>query len=545
MNKNLKIIFFLPILLLFTSSQKTEEDYFEISKNLKLMASVYEKVNTFYVDEVSPGKVMKDGIDAMLKSLDPYTVYISESQIEDFRFTTTGEYGGVGATIKVREGKMIISELYENSPAFKSGLSPGDLIISIDNISIDKKSLEEVGSLLKGPAGSKTELKIQRNNKKQLVIVEREDIQIPAVNFKKKITNNTGIIKLSSFTSTASTEFKEALTQLKKENIDNLIIDLRSNGGGLLNEAVKIVNLFIPKGEVVVKTKSRIPEMNRTYTTQEQPTALDIPLIVLIDEMSASASEIVAGSLQDLDRAIIIGNTSYGKGLVQQTKQVSFGGQIKLTVAKYYTPSGRCIQKIDYSKEKGPSNKIADSLVKNFKTRNGRSVTDSRGVEPDIKVDQEYFNAITEALLLEDVIFNYVNKIYPYFKQDDSLNPTTFSLNDSIYESFTQYVSNKEITYQTKSNFHLEELKEVAVKEKYLEENIQLFLKMDSVFKTDISRDLIKYKEEIKFFLENELISRKHFQKGRVEASLKQDPYIKKSLEIFSNDSLSKVILGN
>ena len=544
MNKNLKVIFFLPILLLFTSSQKTEEDYFEISKNLKLMASVYEKVNTFYVDEVSPGKVMKDGIDAMLKSLDPYTVYISESQIEDFRFTTTGEYGGVGATIKARDGKMIISELYENSPALKSGLSPGDLIISIDNISIDKKSLEEVGSLLKGPAGSKTELKIQRNNKKQLVIVEREDIQIPAVNFKKKITNNTGIIKLSSFTSTASTEFKEALTQLKQENIDNLIIDLRSNGGGLLNEAVKIVNLFIPKGEVVVKTKSRIPEMNRTYTTQEQPTALDIPIIVLIDEMSASASEIVAGSLQDLDRAIIIGNTSYGKGLVQQTKQVSFGGQIKLTVAKYYTPSGRCIQKIDYSKDKGPSNKIADSLVKHFKTRNGRSVTDSRGVEPDIKVDQEYFNAITEALLLEDVIFNYVNKIYPYFKKD-SLNPTTFSLNDSLYESFTQYVSNKEITYQTKSNFHLEELKEVAVKEKYLEENIQLFLKMDSVFKTDISRDLIKYKEEIKFFLENEIISRKHFQKGRVEASIKQDPYIKKSLEIFSNDSLSKVILGN
>jgi len=544
MNNNLKVIFFLPILLLFTSSQKTEEDYFEISKNLKLMASVYEKVNTFYVDEVSPGKVMKDGIDAMLKSLDPYTVYISESQIEDFRFTTTGEYGGVGATIKARDGKMIISELYENSPALKSGLSPGDLIISIDNISIDKKSLEEVGSLLKGPAGSKTELKIQRNNKEQLVIVEREDIQIPAVNFKKKIANNTGIIKLSSFTSTASNEFKEALTQLKQEKIDNLIIDLRSNGGGLLNEAVKIVNLFIPKGEVVVKTKSRIPEMNRTYTTQEQPTALDIPIIVLIDEMSASASEIVAGSLQDLDRAIIIGNTSYGKGLVQQTKQVSFGGQIKLTVAKYYTPSGRCIQKIDYSKEKGPSNKIADSLVKQFKTRNGRSVTDSRGVEPDIKVDQEYFNAITEALLLEDVIFNYVNKIYPYFKKD-SLNPTTFSLNDSLYESFTQYVSNKEITYQTKSNFHLEELKEVAVKEKYLEENIQLFLKMDSVFKTDISRDLIKYKEEIKFFLENEIISRKHFQRGRVEASIKQDPYIKKSLEIFRNDSLSKVILGN
>ena len=366
MKRGIQVLFLVTLSLFFSSSQKTEEDYFEISKNLKLMASVYEKLNSFYVDEILPGRVMKKGIDAMLKSLDPYTVYISEAQIEDFRFTTTGEYGGVGATIKAIDNKMIISELYENSPAAKSGLLPGDEILKIDNIQIKDKNLQELGSLLKGPSGTLITITIERKKQKRLIEVIREDIQIPAVSFVKKINKKTGIIKLNSFTSTASTEFKKALKSLQDQKIENLIIDLRSNGGGLLNEAVKIVNLFIPKGELVVSTKSRISQMNRSYNTLEQPMAPNIPIIVLIDEMSASASEIVAGSLQDLDRAVVLGKTSYGKGLVQQTKQVSFGGQIKLTVAKYYTPSGRCIQKIDYSNKAGGSKEIEDSLVRNM-----------------------------------------------------------------------------------------------------------------------------------------------------------------------------------
>ena len=348
-----------------TSSQKTDDDYFEISKNLKLMSSIYEKINTHYVDEVLPGRVMKKGIDAMLKSLDPYTVYISEEQIEDFRFATTGEYGGIGATIKKRNNKTIVSELYENSPASKNGLIPGDEIVSIDDVLVEEKSLEEVGNLLKGPAASVLQIKIIRDKTESTKEVTREKIQIPAVNFSKKINESTGIIKLTSFTSTAASEFKTALTDLQKNNIKSLIIDLRSNGGGLLNEAVKIVNFFIPKDKVVVSTKSRLKEMNRSYTTKSQPIAEDLQLVVLIDEYSASASEIVAGSLQDLDKAIIIGQTSFGKGLVQQTKPVSFGGQIKLTVAKYYTPSGRCIQKLDYSSMQGSSKEIEDSLVKN------------------------------------------------------------------------------------------------------------------------------------------------------------------------------------
>ena len=331
--KKIKVLFLIPLILVLTSSQKTEKDYFEISKNLKLVASVYEKINNYYVDEIIPGIVMKKGIEAMLKSLDPYTTYISESQIEDFRFTTTGEYGGIGANIKNIKNKVFISELYENSPAQKSGILPGDEILTIDGIKINTKNLEETGNLLKGPAESIINIEINRRNKTIVKKVKREQIQIPAVSFFKKINSKTGLIKLNSFTRTASTEFKVALKELQKKGIKSLIIDLRSNGGGLLNEAVKIVNFFVPKGQEVVSTKSRIKEMNRSYVTQNAPFANSLSLIVLVDEYSASASEIVAGSLQDLDKAVIIGNTSFGKGLVQQTKPVSFGGQIKLTVA--------------------------------------------------------------------------------------------------------------------------------------------------------------------------------------------------------------------
>ena len=541
--KKLKALLLVPVILLMTSSQKTDPDYFEISKNLKLVASVYEKINNYYVDEILPGRVMKKGIDAMLKSLDPYTVYISEAQIEDFRFATTGEYGGIGASIKKIDKKTIVSELYENSPAEKCGLIPGDEIKTIDGIEISNKNLEEIGSLLKGPAESTTTLRINRNNQPLEKLVKREKIQIPAVNFYKKINSNTGIIKLTSFTNTASAEFKKALSSLQKDKIENLIIDLRSNGGGLLNEAVKIVNFFIPKGQEVVSTKSRIKEMNRSYTTQALPIAQDLSLAVLVDEYSASASEIVAGSLQDLDKAIVIGNTSFGKGLVQQTKPVSFGGQIKLTVAKYYTPSGRCIQKLDYSTVQGSSKKIEDSLVKKFKTKNGRTVYDSRGVEPDIKTDPEFFSAVTQTLLINEVIFDFVNKNIDYYKKD-SLFPVLFSLPDTAYESFAGYALNKKIDYQTESSLQLKEFVKTATKEKYVEENQEIFILLDSIFKVNLSKDLKKHESEIKFFLENEFISRKHFQKGRMEASIKKDPYVKQALEVFQDTTKYNQILG-
>ena len=542
--KKIKILLLSIISLVLTSSQKTDIDYFEISKNLKLVSSIYEKINTHYVDEVLPGRVMKKGIDAMLKSLDPYTVYISEEQIEDFRFATTGEYGGIGATIKKKKNKTIVSELYEGSPASKSEILPGDEIISIDEIIIKDKTLEETGNLLKGPASSTVNIKISRNNREYLKKVQREKIQIPAVNFTQKVNKNTGIIKLTSFTNTAALEFKKALIDLQKQEIKNLIIDLRSNGGGLLNEAVKIVNFFIPKGQEVVSTKSRLKEMNRTYLTQLPPIAENLKLVVLIDEYSASASEIVAGSLQDLDKAVIVGQTSFGKGLVQQTKPVSFGGQIKLTVAKYYTPSGRCIQKLDYSSMEGNSKEIEDSLVKKFTTRNGRNVTDSRGVEPDVSIEEEYFSIITQNLLLKDVIFEFVNRTIGRYDSIE-LNPTKFTLPDSAFLSFLDFAKTKNINYETESSLQLKELKKTAKKEKYDLENQELFSLLDSVFKVNFEKDAMKNREEIQFFIENEMVSRKYFQRGRMLASMDKDPYTKEAVKILNDLDRYKNILGN
>ena len=534
------IIIILSAICLIAAT-KSDDDYFEISKNLRIMASVYEKLNSNYVDELLPGKIMKTGINAMLKSLDPYTVYISESEIEDFRFATTGEYGGIGATIKIKEQRVLVTELYENSPATTSDLRVGDQLISIDGITLENLSIDEIGTLLKGAAESETVLSIVRESQGIDIRIVRKDIQIPAVSFSKKITENIGIIKLTSFTQTSYSEFKKALTALQKNDVDKLIIDLRSNGGGLLNEAVKIVNLFIDKGQKVVSTKSRIKEMNRTYITQELPIAKDMSVVVLVDEMSASASEIVAGSLQDLDRGIVVGNTSFGKGLVQQTKPVSFGGQIKLTVAKYYTPSGRCIQKLDYSEGK-KSLAIADSLVKEFKTQNGRTVTDSRGIEPDIMVQSSYYNSLTEKLLFDDYISDFTNIEIKNIK--DSIDPSTYVLSEDAYARFSQFVLDQDVKYTTESYQLLESLKESAVREDRFNENIKTFIELDSIFSANISRDLKKYKDEISFFIENEIISRTHYQSGRIEASLKYDSCVTKALEVLNADSLYYQILG-
>lgn len=538
------IILLLLIMSAFISDNKQGKDYFEISKNLRIFSSVYDKINTFYVDEPVHGKLMKTGIDAMLKSLDPYTVYIPESDIEDYRFMTTGQYGGIGASIKKIDSLVLITELFENSPAHLSNLKVADIIISVDGIITKDKSISEISSLLKGGLDTDVSIIIYRNNKQIDFTIKRKVIQVPSVPYYGIISENIAYIKLTSFTKTASSELSSALKDLTKDStIKNVIIDLRGNGGGLLNEAVEIVNLFVPKNQLVVKTKGRIEEINRNYMTMNNPVEENIPLVILIDDYSASASEIVAGSIQDLDRGVIIGVNSFGKGLVQQTKSLNFGSSIKLTVAKYYTPSGRCIQKLDYTNktDNGNVNEFADSLVKKYYTKNGREVLDSRGIEPDLKVEEFYFSKLSQKLIIEDYIFEYVNN---YVKNKDSISVISeFNLNDEEYLDFISFISSKNIDYTSDSKLVFDDLIDIAKREKYYEDNKQLLDNLEKEFKPVLKDDLLRYKKEIILVIENEIISRYYYQSGRIEASLKDDYYIKQVIEVFSDTALYNSIL--
>ena len=538
---NKAAIFLFIVLTSFAFSDKRdnyEKDYFEITKNLKILASIYERVNNYYVDEPLPGDLMKKGIDAMLASLDPYTVYIPESNIEDFRLITTGQYGGIGASIIKQGDYIVISEPYENSPAQLSGLGAGDTILAVDGVSVTGKTIEQISKLLKGSADSKLKIQTTRHSIKKETSVVRKKIKIPAVPFSGIIEDDIGYVKLTSFTDKASLEVGRAIEEIKKEkNISKLIIDLRGNGGGLLMQAVDIVNFFIPKEQLVVQTKGRMEDINRAYKTRNNPIDLEIQLVVLIDAYSASASEIVSGSLQDLDRAVIIGENSFGKGLVQQTKDLKFGSKIKLTVAKYYTPSGRCIQKLDYTNKSiaGTAGIIADSLIKVFYTKNGRKVKDSRGVDPDVLVEQEYFTKLSEVLIYNDYIFNYVNQ---YLRKERSvISPLEYSFSESDYKEFSNYLSKKKVEYTNQSEETLNQLISTSKKEKYYLSNETAFKKLKEQLKPNLEADLERHKEEIKKIIENEIISRFFFQKGRVEASLKNDPYIIKAKNILS-DSL-------
>ncbi len=538
-----KAPFFLFIFMLIIGSSFSDKrdvnnkDYFEITKNLKILASIYERVNNFYVDEPLPGDLMKKGIDAMLASLDPYTVYIPESNIEDFRLITTGQYGGIGASI-IKQGEyVVISEPYENSPAHLSGLLAGDTILKVNDVPVKGKSIDEISKILKGRAESNLKILTTRYSEKKETNVVRKKISIPAVPFSGMLGDQIGYVKLNSFTDKASLEVGKAIEKLKEEkNINKLIIDLRGNGGGLLMQAVDIVNFFIPKDQLVVQTKGRMEEINRSYKTRNNPIDLEIPLVVLIDAYSASASEIVSGSLQDLDRAVIIGENSFGKGLVQQTKDLKFGSKIKLTVAKYYTPSGRCIQKLDYTNKSlaGSADIIADSLIKFFHTKNGRKVKDSRGVDPDVLIEQNYFTKLSEVLIYNDYIFNYVND---YLREEREIkSPLEYSFSD--YKDFSTYLIDKDVKYTNESEDDLNQLISTSKKEKYFSNNEELFEKLRTKLKPNIQEDLERHKIEIKKIIENEIISRYFFQKGRIQASLKDDPYILKATNILS-DSLN------
>jgi carboxyl-terminal processing protease len=538
---NLLLTVILFCVISFTS--KAQSNGFELIKGLELMDLIYQQLETHYVDEPKPGKLTKVAIDAMLKELDPYTVYYHEANMEDYKLITTGQYGGIGALIKKSGDYIYISEPYEGNPAQKSGLRAGDKILSIDGKDMAKKPSDEVSSALKGPKGTTIVLKVERNGQEVKIPITRDEIKIPDVPYSGIVSNSTGYIKLNSFTQTASEEVKKAFLDLKAKGMKELVLDLRDNGGGLLIEAVKIVNFFVPKDQIVVTTKGRVPEENRVYKTMDEPLDLTIPIVVLIDEGSASASEIVSGSLQDLDRAVIVGSTSYGKGLVQRTFDLKYGSKIKLTIAKYYTPSGRCVQKLEYY-EKGDDEKpkvIADSLIKTFKTKNGRNVIDGRGIEPDITVKNKDFSRLTAMVVSKNFIFDYATDFAA--KNPTITSADNFAMTDEQYTAFKNVVLKDTFDYTTASEEVLKKMKKTVEDEGYFEDAKSEY---DALFKKltpSKERDLEKFKPEIKQILENEIISRYHYQKGRTVHNLKNDDYLKKSIEILSNPSKMHTIL--
>lgn len=515
---------------------QAQENNFEVLKNLEIFELIYKNLDLYYVDAPASGKLVKDGIDAMLESLDPYTVYIPESRIEDFRFMTTGEYGGIGALIQRIDDDVYISEPYENNPAFESGLKAGDKLLKIEGKSVEGLSTSEVSTMLKGQKGTTIKVEFERQGEIKTTEITRAEIKIPDVPYQGMLTDDIGYLKLNSFTQTSSAEVGKAIKELKKQGMKKLIFDLRGNGGGLLIESVKIVNFFIENGVEVVRTKGRIERQNRVYSTQFETIDKEMPLVVLIDGNSASASEIVSGSLQDLDRAVIVGTRSFGKGLVQQTKDLKYNAKLKLTVAKYYTPSGRCIQKLDYAHRDdfGSVDEVPDSLIQKFKTKNGREVIDGRGIEPDVDVDLEEFAGITATLLQNNFIFKYATDYY--YNNDSIPDAKSFEITDEMYQNFVNYLSDKEYKYSTRSEKMLDQLKKIAEDEKYFEEAKEEYEALLKKLQPSKERDLMKFKEQIIRILANEIVSRYYYQVGRVEENLSHDRTIKAAISVL-NDS--------
>jgi carboxyl-terminal processing protease len=539
MIKTKRLILLSSIAFLFNATTSwTQSNGFEVLKNLEIMDQIYEHLDLYFVDEPQNGKLSKTGIDAMLKELDPYTVYYHESNIEDYRLMTTGQYGGVGALVRRMGDDTFFAEPYEGNPAQKSGIKAGDKIVSIDGKNMHKKSTDEVSSALKGPKGTTIKVEVDRKGEGIKVIdITRDEIKIPDVPYSGILENKIGYVKLNSFTQTAASDVKAAIEKMKGEGMEKLILDLRGNGGGLLIEAVKIVNFFVPQNTVVVTTKGRVKEENRVYKTLEEPIAENIKLVVLIDDGSASASEIVAGSLQDLDRAVVIGQTSYGKGLVQRTYDLKYGSKVKITIAKYYTPSGRCVQRLEYyDKENGSKPKeVADSLLKTFQTKGGRKVIDGRGIEPDIATELEDLSRLAGMLLTGNHIFNYATDYA--IKNKTIAEAGTFKLSDAEFNEFKTYVLAQDFKYNTASEEMLKKVKETAEKEGYFEDVKSEYDQMLTKLTPSKERDLDKFKTEISEMLENEIVSRYYFQKGRTLDSFRYDRALNKAKSVLMSNT--------
>ena len=525
---------------------KTDQKNFEISKNLDIFYTLFRELNLFYVEDIKPEKLIKKGIDDMLESLDPYTTYIPEEDMDDFKFMTTGEYGGIGALISKRGDKILLAEPYEGFPAQKAGLKAGDIFLELDGKAINKSTVEEVSAMLKGPAKKVLKLKMLRPDTKKPfeVDVVREEIKIDPVTYAGMINDKIGYVRLSSFTDGCADRIKDEFLNLRdKKGAKALVIDLRSNPGGLLGEAVKMVNLFVKHGEEVVNTKGKVAQWDKTYRATEQPIDTIIPIVVLVNRGSASASEIVSGALQDLDRAVIIGKRTFGKGLVQTTRDLSYNTKLKVTTAKYYIPSGRCIQALDYShrNKDGSVGSIPDSLIHEFATKNGRKVFDGGGIIPDVKLDQDTLCDLAFKLIQDNIIFDFATKFAAVHATIAA--PDQFEISDEVFNQFHQYLLERKFSYESRSGQILKGLIETAKRERAYDETKAEFDALGKKLVINVDADLKKFKKEVCSVLADEIVTRYYYQKGAVMASFKDDTDLAKAKSVLSNHSEYLAIL--
>ncbi len=526
------------VIALIIPLSSSQDRYFEISKNIEIFTSLFRELNDHYVDDVDPNEIMRIGIDAMLSSLDPFTTYLAKADLDDYRLQTTGKYGGIGARIGKIDDYVTITEPYEGFPAHKAGLMAGDAIIEIDGKSAKGYDTQEVSQILRGQPGTDVKVKIYRAGTDETLdkILTRGEVKINNVPYYGMLNDKIGYIKLSNFAEKAGKEVGDALTKLKEENqIEGVVLDLRGNGGGLLHEAINVSNVFVDRGIEIVSTKGKIAETEKKYTTLNKPIDAEIPLIVLTDGGSASASEIVSGSIQDLDRGVVIGQQTYGKGLVQITRPVAYNARLKVTTSKYYIPSGRCIQAIDYSNRTldERATKIPDSLRREFKTSKGRIVKDGAGIEPDLTTELEEIAHITRSLYRKDHIFRFATEYF--FNNKELKNGAKFNLSEKGFEDFVAFLDGKDYDYETNTEKQLERLREIAENENYHEALSDAIGQLEEQMKHDKKRDLYKYKDEIIRSLEIEIASRYFYQKGRIESSLKDDIDVLKAIDIFTN----------
>jgi len=529
----------LIVLLLGTSAGVINEKdkYFEIAKNLEIFTSVYKELNTHYVDDLDPNTVMRTGIDAIMNSLDPYTVYYSESQVESYRISDDNRYNGLGASSKEVDGKVTVVEVYKDGPSYEAGILVGDQITSINGQTTKGRSYDDVLTFLRGFPGTSVQMGIYRpqDRKQYTYELTRSAVDIPNVPYSGMVSDNVGYITLTTFTQNAGKNIAAALRELRKNNeLEGLILDLRSNGGGLLAEAIDILGIFLPKGSPVVTTKGKVRDRDQAYSTRRTPVDVDMPIVVLINKRSASASEIVSGAIQDYDRGVIMGQRSYGKGLVQNQKEVGYNSRIKLTTSKYYIPSGRCIQSVAY--EDGEPKDIPDNQREVFKTKNGRPVLDGGGVTPDVKLAPFVPAEVLQALEEENLIFKYVDE---YIGKTGE-TPEMISLNFDDYKGFEQYLNSMNFSYNTKVEKTLAQLVEQTENQSDL---ISEVASIKSKIQSEKSDDIQQYQSDITKFIEIELAKRYHFQEGKAYQRLKNDPEIEAAIELLGQTSKYNAIL--